>query len=47
MNGFDENDQSIENDDDNSVAIMCHTALSLLSQIIKDDLLDLTFTYVQ
>jgi hypothetical protein len=45
--GFAEGDHSVENDDDNSLALMCTTALSLLSQIVKDELLDITFSYVQ
>jgi hypothetical protein len=47
LTGFDENDdQEAVDDDENSVAVMCHTALCFLSQIIGDEILDHSFNFV-
>jgi len=41
--GFDEADHSIDDDNECSLSLQCSTALSFLAQILKDDLLDITF----
>lgn len=44
--GFDEADHTIDDDNEQSLSLQCSIALSFLSQIAKDPLLDVTFQYV-
>jgi hypothetical protein len=44
--GLDEHDHSIEDDDHNSFAINCAQGLRFLSQVIGNDMLDMTYDYV-
>jgi len=45
--GYAAEDDRFEDDVEGSISIQCATALSLLSQVLKDDILDLSFTYFE
>lgn len=45
--GFEESDHTIEDEDEQSISLSCSIALQLLTQVVKDEMVEVAFSYAE